>query len=111
MINKTIVKCVDEVLDEHVSQQYKDQPLAQDWARIAKVIEEAGEAINEFIIWSGQNPRKPQNDEAYDKMLRELADTAMTPIYAIQHFTKDISVTEQYLLDAQIKHHDRLCPA
>lgn len=112
MISRMIVKCVDATLDDQVSQQYKDQPLAQDWARVAKVIEEAGEAISELIAYTGQNPRKggPQEDRI-NMLLAELADAAMTPVYAIQHFTKNIEKTEEILRTAQIKHHDRLCPA
>jgi hypothetical protein len=36
---------MDLWLDDAVSDSYKEQPLAQDWARIAKIAEEAGEAI------------------------------------------------------------------
>ena len=108
MIDKKIVENVDRILDEKVSAIYKNQPLAQDWARVAKIVEEAGEAVNELILSTGQNPRKGTDDEAYIRLLRELADTAMTGIYAIQHFTKDINITEQIMLDAQHKHESRL---
>ena len=111
MINRRIVECVDDTLDRNVSALYKSQPLAQDWARIAKMIEEMGEAISELILYTGQNPRKDTEPEAYNRMLKELADAAMTPIYAIQHFTKDVTETERILAEAQEKHHDRLCPA
>jgi hypothetical protein len=108
MIDKSIVTEVDEILDRLVSTQYKDQPLAQDWARVAKIQEETGEAIAELILATGQNPRKPQDNHARERLLCELADTAMTAVYAIQHFTKDVAATEEYMTRAQTKHHSRL---
>jgi len=109
MINPRIVEYVDRILDDNVSALYRNEPLAQDWARVAKVIEEAGEAIAELISYTGQNPRKPHGDSAaYMRMLAELADTAMTPIYAIQHFTKDVELTTGYLIAAQARHYERL---
>lgn len=85
---------VDIRLDRDVSTIYLDQPLAQDWARVSKVIEELGEAIAELISWTGQNPRKPQDSEALGKLLAELADVSATAILAIQHFTKDPIITK-----------------
>ena len=112
MIDKQIVTDVDFILDGLVSPQYKLQPLAQDWARVAKVQEECGEAIAELILATGQNPRKPQSDSerslAYERLLLELADTAMTAVYAIQHFTKDSDLTTHILMKAQTKHITRL---
>jgi hypothetical protein len=108
MIIKAIVGEVDQILDNLVSTIYKGQPLAQHWARVAKIQEEAGEAISELIAWTGQNPRKGQDDEAYNRMLRELADTAMTAVYAIQHFTKNVTVTEDIMIEVQRKHLSRL---
>lgn len=108
MIHPPTVERVDEILDANVSQIYKEQPLAQDWARIAKVIEETGEAINELILYTGQNPRKGEHPEQYWKMLMELADTALTSIYALQHFTKDIAVTKEILRTTSARHLERL---
>ena len=108
VIDRNIVVEVDYILDKKVSQHYKNQPLAQDWARVSKVIEELGEAINELILSTGQNPRKGFDGNAFDRLLEELADTAMTGIYAIQHFTKDIHRTSAILKQAQTKHHTRL---
>lgn len=108
MIHPQTIVRVDEILDDNVSGIYKEQPLAQDWARIAKVIEEAGECISELILYTGQNPRKGEHPERYGHMLMELADTALTSIYALQHFTKDIAVTQQVLGVAAQRHLDRL---
>lgn len=82
--------------------------MAQHWARVAKVSEELGEAINELILMTGQNPRKSTDPDAYLRLLQELADTAMTGVYAIQHFTKDIEVTEYIMKEAQKKHESRV---
>jgi hypothetical protein len=103
-----LVAEVDEVLDEGVSAIYKRQPLAQHWARVAKAGEEAGEAVDALIAWTGQNPRKAQRDEAYDELLDELADTALTGIYAMQHFTKDADETMRRLHSRLALHHSRL---
>jgi hypothetical protein len=89
---------VDHWLDESVSAKYKQQPLAQDWARISKVSEELGEAIDEFILTTGQNPRKPASDRM-PQVLSEMADVAITAILCIQHFTKSESETGAILVD------------
>lgn len=91
-LDATIIAHIDEWLDNGVASHYP--PLAQDWARVAKCTEESGEAIAELISWTGQNPRKGDPDlEAFPRMLKELADTALTAILAIQHFTKDSDYT------------------
>lgn len=108
MIDRDIVVKVDTILDEQVASIYKGQPLAQDWARVAKVAEELGEAIAELILETGQNPRKGADSGAYLRLLNELADTSMTGVYAIQHFTKDVALTEHIMRTAQSKHLTRL---
>lgn len=86
---------VDAWLDEAVDGVYRKQWIAQDWARVAKISEEAGEAIAELILATGQNPRKGTDLEARERLLHELADAALTGILAIQHFTKDSTVTRE----------------
>lgn len=95
-VGTSFVTALDEWLDANVSQPYKDQPLAQDWARVGKVIEELGEAISDLIGWSGQNPRKGVYSTHHD-MVNELCDVVITGILAIQHFTKDEVTTFKYL--------------
>ena len=90
----TIIHNVDEWLDSDVSPGYQEQPLAQDWARVAKVCEEAGEAIDALIGCTGQNPRKGYYGEP-DDLLAELADVAVTGMFAIQHFTKNNARTAE----------------
>lgn len=89
---------IDQWLDDYVAVEYSEQPLAQDWARISKVGEELGEAISEFISATGQNPRKPRTNDALP-MLEELADTALTAILAMLHFTKNDALVGQLLID------------
>jgi len=80
-----LVLWMDDDLDGQVADLYKDQPLAQDWARVAKVAEEVGEAIAALIGITGQNPRKGVYGTD-DDLLDELADVALTGLYAMQHF-------------------------
>jgi hypothetical protein len=107
VIDKEIVRYVDAMLDQGTGSCYREQPLAQDWARVAKLAEETGEAIAELILATGQNPRKPLDGNAKARLLHELADAALTGIYAIQHFTKGIEITQAYLREAQDRHRER----
>ena len=100
------VAWMDDDLDEHVSQPYKDQPLAQDWARVAKAAGEVGEAIEALGAYSGQNPRKGVHGSP-DDLLAELTDGALTCVYAIQHFTKDAEATIEILLSRAEYHVQR----
>lgn len=84
---------VDDWLDADVAARYGREPLAQDWARVAKIAEETGEAISELILSTGQNPRKGADPDARERMLEEMADVALTAILGIQHFTKDSEKT------------------
>lgn len=101
-----LIEWMDEDLDGHVGAQYIDQPLAQDWARVAKVGEEAGEVIDAFIGITGQNPRKGEYGDLGD-LFTELADLALTGLYAIQHFTKDSELTLKILLSRAVAHRER----
>jgi hypothetical protein len=93
------IEYIDTWLDEFISPDYQSQPLAQDWGRTAKVIEELGEAIAKLILYTGQNPRKPCTDirGTRSEFLGELADTALTAILCMQHFTKSSFATSQIL--------------
>jgi len=98
-----LVGLFDQHLDDGVAPEYKAQPLAQDWARVAKVVEECGETIQELIKITGQNPRKGKSG-SIGELLDELADTALTAIYAIQHFTKDERTTQTIIEQKAIYH-------
>ena len=104
-----LVEWVDGYLDDHVSPQYKNQPLAQDWARVAKVTEEAGEAIDALIGLSGQNPRKGVYGD-YNHLYDELCDVALTGLYALCHFTKDSDEACARLLFRARHHKERMQP-
>ena len=98
-----LVEWMDADLDENVAAVYKDQPLAQDWARVGKLAEEMGEAIADLVGFTGQNPRKGVTS-SQDEMLIELADCALTALYAIQHFVKDGHAMMAVLL-TRARHH------
>lgn len=108
IINSAAIIAADTWIDAETGDDYIDSGLAQDWARVAKITEETGEAIAELISWSGQNPRKGKDDAAFERMLAELADTAVTAILAIQHFTKDARETEQAVRGAITKLYMRV---
>lgn len=82
------IEQIDEWLDAGVSRAYKDEPLAQDWARISKIQEELGETVRAFIGATGQNPRKGYTHDM-TSVVSELLDVACTALLAVQHFTKD----------------------
>lgn len=104
---RSIVEWMDDHLDAAVADRYKDQPLAQDWARVAKVTEEAGEAIDALIGLTGQNPRKGEYG-TFDDLVNELCDVALTGLYALQHFTKDGGQTMGALLARATHHRQRV---
>lgn len=116
---KSIIEKVNDWLDGQVAEAYKDQPLAQDWARVAKLIEELGEvreashgqnlpvadherigaleetigrSVSALIASTGQNPRKGISG-TQDEMLKELGDVVCCGLFAIQHFTRDAGLT------------------
>ena len=104
------VEVVDAWLDAAVAPGYRDEPLAQDWARVAKASEEVGEAVDALIRWTGQNPRKGVCG-TLDELLDELADVATAGLYAIQHFTKDSGETMERLMATAERHRQRVLDA
>jgi NTP pyrophosphatase (non-canonical NTP hydrolase) len=90
------IHAIDRWLDSAVSEEYIRQPMAQNWARISKVGEEYGEAVQAFIGYTGQNPRKGVINSR-EEVLEELADTALTAILAMQHFTKNAALTKEII--------------
>ena len=106
----SMIRSVDEWLDAEVAETYQGQPLAQHWCRVAKVAEETGEAVAELIAMTGQNPRKGVCG-TLDDLLGELGDTAITAIFAIQHFTKDERRTAAVVIAAMEKAAKRAAEA
>lgn len=99
------VEYIDTFLDRNVGRRYQLEPFAQDWARIAKIMEEGGEAVAAFIGATQQNPRKGNTHEMNDVLI-ELADTVLTALYALQHFTKNSAVTAS-IVKERIATHER----
>lgn len=93
-----LVTLIDAHLDEGAGADYQAQPLAQDWARVCKVVEEAGEAVDALIGYTNQNPRKGMYG-AREDMYKELCDVALTAIFALQHFTQNAAVTNRLLTE------------
>lgn len=93
---------LDEWLDENVSERYKLEPLAQDWARISKIGEEYGEVVDAFIGITGQNPRKGVYGTSED-VNNELIDVALTALLALQHRTKSYKQTA-YLVSQRMEY-------
>lgn len=104
-----LIAWMDTWLDDNVAEPYKDQPLAQDWARVSKVVEEAGEALDALIGVTGQNPRKGTYGSHAD-LYAELCDTALTALYGLQHFVKNRHETLGLLMDRARYHHERVQP-
>ena len=88
------IERLDTYLDDQVSSIYKQQPLAQTWARISKIGEEYGEVIDAFIGVTGQNPRKGFYSSTVD-VDNELVDTALTAILALMHRVKNVEMLER----------------
>jgi len=78
----------DQLIDDETGPEYQAQPLAQDWARAGKVIEELGEVITNLIGYTAQNHRKGRYSSQRE-MLEEMADVLITSLLGIQHFTKN----------------------
>lgn len=103
-IDWSTVQWINDYLDREVASDFKEQPLAQDWARISKVAEELGEAIAAFIGMTGQNPRKGVTHTQVD-LASELCDVALTAIYAMEHFGINGRLA---LMKRQREHYERL---
>lgn len=56
------------------------------WGRIAKVGEEFGEAITEYIAFTGQNPRKPQTGSE-SLVKKEMLDVAVAALGVVEHLS------------------------
>jgi hypothetical protein len=63
-------------------------PEAATWGRVAKVSEEAGEAIAALVGATGQNPRKGVVGSLYE-VQEELLDVAITALAAVAHLQEE----------------------
>jgi NTP pyrophosphatase (non-canonical NTP hydrolase) len=71
------------------------------------VIEELGEVIRALIGYTGQNPRK-KITHSQQEMLDELADTAITALVAMVHFTKNSNEVRQIVMEKIKTIYDRI---
>jgi len=105
----TTITAADAWLDSAASPEYRTNPLAQRWHRLTKVCAEAGEVWEAVETATGGNPRKARTRD--EKILEELADTAMAALLGIQHETKDVAITWSIFLAAAAKVHGRMLAA
>lgn len=89
-------------LDEHNDDK---DPEARTWGRVAKVAEEAGEAIAAMIAITGQNPRKRQRaDGDLRDLTGELYDVAVTALAALAHINHNVPTHD--VLGGLLEHLD-----
>jgi hypothetical protein len=125
---------VDTFLDSHRSPEYDEQPLANEWARVTKVCEEAAEALDEVDenadqqdwmrvaevakhagkVWTALSKCTGENYHkgvcaTEDALLSELGDCVSAALLAIQHRTKDTGATWAVVSAAFAKARDRVC--
>src|SRR5690349_288750 len=65
-------------------ENYKREPEAKTWGRLAKIAEETGEVIAAYIGYTSQNPRKGYS-HTFDDVLKEVLDVALTALCAAEH--------------------------
>lgn len=85
-------------------------PEALTWHRVTKPAEEAGEAIDEMIKFTGGNPRKEKtiNDSA---LVEELLDTALAALGGIEHLRGHTGTALNLLEDKIARVHLRAMEA
>jgi phosphoribosyl-ATP pyrophosphohydrolase len=101
------VAVIDDYLDSHRNPEYIEQPLANDWARVTKICEEAGEVWLALSKRTGENYRKGVCGSE-EELLGELADCVSAALCGIQHRTKDIAATWAVVSSAFLKARDRI---
>lgn len=85
------IERVDAFLDSPRSglpQAYLDSVTANDWRRVTKVCEEAGEVWKALSRATGENPRLGLSGDM-NEVRGELGDTAFAALLALQHLLKD----------------------
>ena len=92
-------------VDDHPANATRD-PEAQLWGRVAKIQEEAGEAIAALIGVTGQNPRKGVT-HSIDDVAAELLDVALTALCAVEHIRGNDGSSTSALDDAVARVLDR----
>lgn len=80
------------------------------WHRVAKVAEEAGEALSALLGVTGQNPRKGVTHEV-DDVVEELLDTAIAALGAVEHLRGNTGYALHELLGKVDRVHARATTA
>jgi hypothetical protein len=105
---RDVIERFDAYLDEAAPPEYRDNPLANRWRRLAGgpgcEVHEATEAL---LAVTGGNPRKGVHGSE-DDVLAELGDTAVAALLAIQSQVKDAGMTWHVFLAALAKAESRL---
>ncbi|MBN6052032.1 MazG-like family protein, partial [Nonomuraea sp. RK-328] len=78
-----LIQALSTWIDQSPDNLARD-PEALLWGRVAKVAEEAGEAINALVGVTGQNPRKGRS-ATWQDVEYELLDVALTAMAAVAH--------------------------
>lgn len=103
-----VVQVVDRWLDDAAPPEYRDNPLANRWRRLAAgPASEGQEAVDALNLATGGNPRKGVAGTE-DDVLMELGDTVSAALFAIQSITKDTGLTWQWVLAALAKALSRI---
>lgn len=81
-------------------------PEAILWGRVAKVAEEAGEAVGALVGVTGQNPRKGVSHSQTD-LVDELLDVATAALGAVEHLTENRGFSLRLLAAKITRVHER----
>lgn len=100
------IRVVSTWIDDTPANRSRD-PEAALWTRVAKVIEEAGEAVAALIGVTGQNPRKGVTHTIND-VRDELLDVAVTALAAVEHIDGNTGSSVPAFLVHVERRHDRL---
>lgn len=84
-------------VDDYNLNQGRDRE-ALAWHRVSKVAEESGEALAQWLLYTGQNPRKGQQGSAAD-VIEELLDVAVAALGAVEHLMGNHGVCMEMLVE------------
>lgn len=104
-IAQTQLAQLSTMVDESPANAARD-PEALSWHRVTKVCEEAGEALGEWLLFTGGNPRKPASS-GDTKVVEELLDCAVAALGGIEHLRGNRGVALSLLVDKIDRVHRR----
>lgn len=67
------------------------------WHRVTKVCEEAGEAVDAWLLYTGGNPRKASG--TVENVIEELLDAANAALAGVEHLTGNNGLALSMLYD------------